>query len=49
MKGLIQEYGLLLIGISAILICLIFGKQVFQQNIKETTVSNVFDLKGLHI
>ena len=44
MKGLIQEYGLLLIGISAILICLIFGKQVFQQNIKETTVSNVFDL-----
>ena len=44
MKGLIQEYGLLLIGISAILICLIFGKQVFQQNIKETTVGNVFDL-----
>lgn len=44
MKGLIQEYGLLLIGISAILVCLIFGKQVFQQNIKETTVSNVFDL-----
>lgn len=44
MKGLIQEYGLLLIGISAILICLIFGKQVFQQNIKETTASNVFDL-----
>lgn len=44
MKGLIQEYGLLLVGISAILICLIFGKQVFQQNIKETTVGNVFDL-----
>ena len=45
MKGLIQEYGLLLVGISAILICLIFGKHVFQQNIEETTVGNVFDLK----
>lgn len=45
MKGLIQEYGLLLVGISAILICLIFGKQVFQQNIKETVAENVFDLK----
>lgn len=44
MKGLIQEYGLLLIGISAILICLIFGKQVFQQDIKDSTIANVFDL-----
>lgn len=44
MKGLIQEYGLILVGVAAILICLLFGKQVFQHDIKDATVSNIAKL-----
>lgn len=44
MKGLIQEYGLILVGVAAILICLLFGKQIFQHDIKDATVSNIAKL-----
>ena len=44
MKELIQEYGLILVGVAAILICLLFGKQVFQHDIKDATVSNIAKL-----
>lgn len=44
MKGLIQEYGLILVSVAAILICLLFGKQVFQHDIKDATVSNIAKL-----
>ena len=44
MKGLIQEYGLILVGVAAMLICLLFGKQVFQHDIKDATVSNIAKL-----
>lgn len=44
MKELVQEYGLILVGVAAILICLLFGKQVFQHDIKGATVSNIAKL-----
>lgn len=45
MKGLIQEYGLILVGVAAMLICLLFGKQVFNQDITNSTVDNVVKLR----
>lgn len=45
MKGFIQEYGLILVGVAAILLCLLFGKQVFNQDITNSTVDNVVELR----
>lgn len=45
MKGFIQEYGLILVGVAAMLICLLFGKQVFNQDITNSTVDNVVELR----
>lgn len=45
MKGFIQEYGLILVGVAAILLCLLFGKQVFNQDITNTTVDNIIELR----
>lgn len=45
MKGFIQEYGLILVGVAAILLCLLFGKQVFNQDITNSTVNNVVKLR----
>lgn len=45
MKGFIQEYGLILVGVAAMLICLLFGKQVFNQDITNSTVDNVVKLR----
>lgn len=45
MKGFVQEYGLILVGVAAILLCLLFGKQVFNQDITNTTVDNVVELR----
>ena len=43
MKGFIQEYGLILVGVAAMLLCLLFGKQVFNQDITNTTVDNIVE------
>ena len=45
MKGFIQEYGLILVGVAAMLLCLLFGKQVFNQDITNTTVDNIVELR----
>ena len=45
MKGFIQEYGLILVGVAAMLLCLLFGKQVFNQDITNSTVDNVVELR----
>lgn len=45
MKGFIQEYGLILVGVAAILLCLLFGKQVFNQDITNSTVDNIVELR----
>lgn len=45
MKGFIQEYGLILVGVAAILLCLLFGKQVFNQDITNSTVDNMVELR----
>lgn len=45
MKGFIQEYGLILVGVAAMLLCLLFGKQVFNQDITNSTVDNVVKLR----
>lgn len=45
MKGFIQEYGLILVGVAAMLLCLLFGKQVFNQDITNSTVDNIIELR----
>ena len=45
MKGFIQEYGLILVGVAAMLLCLLFGKQVFHQDITNSTVDNIIELR----
>lgn len=45
MKSFIQEYGLILVGVAAMLLCLLFGKQVFNQDITNTTVDNIVELR----
>lgn len=45
MKGFIQEYGLILVGVAAMLLCLLFGKQVFNQDITNTTIDNIVELR----
>lgn len=45
MKGFIQEYGLILVGVAAMLLCLLFGKQIFNQDITNSTVDNVVELR----
>lgn len=46
MKGFIQEYGLILVGVAAMLLCLLFGKQVFNQDITNSTIDNVVELRN---
>lgn len=45
MKGFIQEYGLILVGVAAMLLCLLFGEQVFNQDITNSTVDNIVKLR----